>query len=215
MPAFRLFGRRDEPSNPAAAEPPTPPGTVFEVGFDALTEEWRLVGVMRLDRRLSDVLNRRVEITIEDVRWAPADGSGPFAPVPGLQTMDPYDLVVIVTDDASLPPADAAARLASRLHKVSYDVALEAPPFRVVGTVHLFPGAGVERLMERQTELFLPVTDARVFHGSVALDFPPGIVALVNQAYLRGVVQVDLATWEPLAPFPGASAGEVEGPSAG
>ena len=47
--------------------------------FDGLTEEWRLVGVMHVNGRLSDALNKREAIAIHDVRWAPIDGSAGFA----------------------------------------------------------------------------------------------------------------------------------------
>ena len=48
---------------------------------------------------------------------------------------------------------------------MSYDVALEVPPFRVVGTVFLFPGSEPERLLDRATEMFVPVTDAVAYYG--------------------------------------------------
>ena len=50
------------------------------IAFDGLTEEWRLVGGMDVDGRLSDALNKREPIAIADVRWAPVDGSGPSWP---------------------------------------------------------------------------------------------------------------------------------------
>jgi hypothetical protein len=53
------------------------------ISFDGVTEEWRLLGQMSVEGRLSDALNRREAIAINDVRWAPIDGSAPFVAVPG------------------------------------------------------------------------------------------------------------------------------------
>jgi hypothetical protein len=53
------------------------------IPFDGLTEEWRLVGRMEIEGRLSDVLNRREAVAITDVRWGPADGSEDLSPAPG------------------------------------------------------------------------------------------------------------------------------------
>ena len=39
-------------------------------------------------------------------------------------------------------------------------MALEVPPFRVIGTVYLHPGSEPDRLMERSTEMFVPVVEA-------------------------------------------------------
>ena len=50
------------------------------VPFDGLTEEWRLVGVMDVNGRLSDALNRRDAISIREVSWAPLDGSDAAQP---------------------------------------------------------------------------------------------------------------------------------------
>ena len=39
------------------------------VPFDGLTEEWRLVGVMEIETRMSDALNKREPVPIRDVTW--------------------------------------------------------------------------------------------------------------------------------------------------
>jgi hypothetical protein len=161
------------------------------VGFDGLTEEWRLVGRMEITGRLSDALNRREAIPLSDVRWAPIDGSAGFSEVPGLKSVDPYDLIMVLAGEESQPPLTEAERVAHKVHKVAYEVSLEAPPFRIDGTVFLFPGSDPERLLERANEMFLPVVDAAAFLGDRQLS-DPGIEAiLVNRFYLRGVTQVD------------------------
>ena len=59
-------------------------------------------------------------------------------------------------------------RTAHRVHKVSYDVALEVPPYRVVGTVYLYPGSEPDRLLDRSSDMFVPVVDASAFLGETA-----------------------------------------------
>jgi len=202
---FKLFGRggggADE-ERPTAAAQPLPPG----IPFDALTEEWRLVGVMEVSGRLSDALNRREAIGLAAVSWAPVDGGGPFEPAPGLQSVDPYDLIVVLGGADSQPTLDEKQREAHKLHKVDYDVALDCPPFRVVGTVHLFPGSEPARLLDRQTELFIPVTDAITFIEGRKVGHESE-VALVNRSYLKGVEQIDRRTFEAVKPLPGRPLG--------
>ncbi len=146
---------------------------------------------MAIEGRLSDVLNRREPIPITDVQWAPADGSAGMTPAPGLETVDPYDLILVFAGAASLQPFSDVQRAAHRLHKVPYDVALEAPPFRVIGTVYLFPGSEPERLMDRSTDLFVPVTEAVALLGQTPVNDTAIEVVLVNRSYLRGVETID------------------------
>jgi hypothetical protein len=186
------------PAPPTTAIPtPGRPGSGTRgIPFDGLTEEWRLVGRMEIESRLSDVLNRREAIPITDVFWAPVDGSEELTPAPGLERIDPFDLIAVFAGVGSLPSLTEPERVAHKLHKVPYDVALEVPPFRVVGTVYLFPGSEPERLMDRSTELFVPVTEAVALLGQHPLNDPEVDVVLVNRSYLRGVEQVDRRTVE-------------------
>jgi len=63
---------RRGPKHPAPEDGPSRAGSGSRgIPFDGLTEEWRLVGRMELEGRLSDVLNRRESIPITDVCWAP------------------------------------------------------------------------------------------------------------------------------------------------
>jgi hypothetical protein len=213
MPSFKLFGRSEAPALP---EEPSPaprleaPAAGVGVPFDALTEDWRLVGMMRVKGRLSDALNKRESIPIGDVSWAPSDGSAGFTPAPGLQAVDPYDLVVVLGGKDSLPTQTEEERSAHRIHKVDYAVALECPPFRIVGTVHLFPGNEPARLLDRTTELFIPVTNAQAYFGTQQVGDSNVDVALVNRSYLRGVEQLDEGSVAP----PSARAAEAEAPEA-
>lgn len=192
------FLRKKPPVEEPAAPAVDPTTEVIEsarktggVAFDGLTEEWRLVGVMHIDGRLSDALNRREAIAIADVSWAPADGSGPFTPVPGLKSVDPYDLIVVLAGEGTLPPLSEAERVAHKIHKVPYDCVLEAPPFRITGTVYMFAGTEPERLLDRGTEMFVPVVDAACYLGDQRMGEGEVEVVLVNRFYLRGIEQVD------------------------
>jgi hypothetical protein len=178
------------------------------VPFDGLTEEWRIVGNMHIDRRLSDALNKREAVTISDVQWAPIDGSSALVPAPGLKAVDPYDLIIVLAGESTLPPLNDAERNAHKVHKVGYDVALEVPPFRVIGTVYLHPGSEPERLLDRATEMFVPVVGATAYLGEQPVA-PEMDAILVNRFYLRGIEQIDRRTGERHQKLPGAPMGGI------
>jgi hypothetical protein len=202
------FLRRKKPEGAATPEAkaaaPAP-----SIPFDALTEEWHLVGRMLVSGRMSDALNKREPIPIDDVQWAPVDGSGQLAPASGLKSVDPYDLVIVIAGDDSLPEMSAEERNAHRVHKVSYEVALEVPPYRVVGTVYLYPGSEPDSLLNRSSEMFVPVVDATATIGDQVVSGDSGAAILVNRQYLRGVEQVDVRTGERHQKLPGSSMGGV------
>ncbi|MEO6206889.1 MAG: hypothetical protein ABIP77_02895 [Candidatus Limnocylindrales bacterium] len=178
------------------------------VPFDGLTEEWRMVGQMHVDGRISDALNKREALQISGVRWAPIDGAEPMSDAPGLKAVDPYDLILVLAGDSTLPALTDAERSAYKVHKIAYEVALEVPPFRVIGTVYLYPGSEPDRLLDRATEMFVPVVDAEAFLN----DQPIGDVMdaiLVNRFYLRDVEQIDRRTGERHQKLPGAPLGGV------
>ena len=151
MPFDFLRRRKGEPGEAADGSAATGLGE-RGVPFDGMTEEWRLVGTMQVEGRLSDAVNRREPITLSEVSWAPLDGSEPLTPVPGLKTIDPYDLILIMAGQTTLPTMSETEKVAHKVHKVSYDVGIEIPPFRVVGTVLLYPGSDPNRLLDRATE---------------------------------------------------------------
>jgi hypothetical protein len=199
------FLRRKQPSD-AESERAAPATAVDGIAFDGLTEDWRLVGRMLVEGRLSDALNKRAPIAITGVSWAPIDGSEPLVPAPGLKSVDPYDLILVLTGDDSLPDS-IEERSAHRVHKVSYEVALEVPPYRVIGTVLLYPGSEPESLLSRSADMFVPIVDgtATVEDPPVAAGASPTI--LVNRQYLRGVEQVDARTGLRHERLPGSSMG--------
>ncbi len=177
------------------------------VAFDGVTEEWHLVGRMTVEGRLSDALNKREAVAIHDVQWAPIDGSSPLVEAPGLKSVDPYDLILVLAGEGSMPELTDSERAAHRIHKVAYDVALEAPPFRVVGTVFLHPGSEPNTLLDRATEMFVPVVDAVAMFGEERVGDPDVETVLVNRFYLRGVEQVDKRTGLKAQRLPGMPLG--------
>jgi hypothetical protein len=202
---FDFLKRRKPAVAPEAAAGPA--AGAAGIPFDGMTEDWHLIGRMMIDGRMSDALNKREPIALEDVTWAPADGSAPMAPAPGLKSVDPYDLVLVLTSDDSLPGMTSDERNAHKVHKVSYEVALEAPPYRVVGTVYLYPGSEPDSLLQRSSDMFVPVVDASAFLGQAPIGAAPFATVLVNRQYLRGVEQVDVRTGERHEKLPGSSMG--------
>jgi hypothetical protein len=206
-----LRRKKDTPADTGSAETPTQQvGRGPGVPFEGMTEEWRLVGRMLVNGRLSDALNKREPITLAEVQWAPMDGSEPLAPAPGLKSVDPYDLVLVIADADSLPAMTDAERSAHKIHKVTYEVALEVPPYRVVGTVQLYPGYEPIRLLDRSNEMFVAVINATATMSGRMVSQPETDVILVNRAYLRGVEQVDARTGERYEKLPGGSLGGAQ-----
>jgi hypothetical protein len=185
----------------------SPTGNLRGVPFIAITEDWRLRGRMMIAGRLTDALNKREALAISEVTWGPPDGSSPLEPASGLKSVDPYDLIMVTAGEDSLPPLTEAERSALKVHKVEYDVALELPPFRVIGTIYLNPGSEPDRLLDRSSEMFVPVTGATAKLGDVEVSDPEVEVILVNRFYLRGVQQIDKRTGLAPQKLPGAPMG--------
>jgi hypothetical protein len=202
----RRRGKQEAPADSAGPSLATRQG---DIAFDALTEEWRLSGTMTVTGRLSDVLNKREPIPISGVKWAPLDGSAEPSDAPGLRSVDPYDLIVVIAGESTMPPLTEAEKAAHKVHKITYDVALEAPPFRIVGTVQLYPGSEPERLLDRGTEMFVAVVDAIAYHEDRPVTGEEGATVLVNRFYLRGVEQIDRRTGERPQKLPGQPLGGV------
>lgn len=206
---FDFLRRRKDAGGPQAATGVAGTGPRKRgVPFDGLTEEWRLVGEMHVAGRLSDAINKREAIEISGVSWAPIDGSEPLAAAPGLKTVDPYDLIIVMAGEDTLPPLSDSERTAHKVHKIAYEVALEVPPFRVLGTVYLYPGSEPDRLLDRATEMFVPIVDANAYLGDQPLGEAMDAI-LVNRFYLRGVEQIDRRTGEKHQRLPGAPLGGV------
>lgn len=214
MPRFP-FRRGGGPAEPAAVGPG--PGYRRRVRFDGVSEDWRLVGHMWVEGRLSDTLNRREAIELSEMEWQSLADGGRLEPAPGLKQIDPYDLIFVIAGEDSLPPLTARERAAFRVHKLTYDVVLDLPPYQVTGRVYLYPGTDPSVLLVRANELFIPVTHAVAIRGSERLDDPGIDTILVNRSYLRGVAQLDLRAAEsgPLEDVDDPEAPETEPASKG
>lgn len=211
MPFDFLRRKKAPPAEPASAETAAPAtSTGPGVPFEGLTEEWRLVGRMLIEGRLSDALNRREPITLADVHWAPMEDDAALEAAPGIKSVDPYDLIVVIAGHDSLPEMTDAERSAHKIHKVTYEVRLEVPPYRVVGTVQLYPGYEPVRLLDRSNDMFVAVVDATATMGDRLVSRAATDVILVNRAYLRGVEQVDARTGERYEKLPGGSLGGAQ-----
>jgi len=169
------------------AEPHAASGEAAFIHFDGLTEDWRLTGRMNVEGRLLDALNRRESIPLSDVEWAPIDGSSPLVAAPGLRSIDPYDLIAVLAGPDTLPEYTEEQHAAHRVRKDPYEVEIEAPPFRIRGTVHLFPGTDAKVLMEAAAEMFVPLTQAVAYVDDRPVADPGIEVVLVNRLYVRGV----------------------------
>lgn len=197
------FGRKQDESEVVPGAPPqVVPTMTRSIAFQGFTEDWRLEGQVVLAGRLLEVLNQREPIAVTDVRWAPIDGHAAFEPAVGISELDPYDLIVVIAGSGTLAAKTDDERAAHRIHKVSFDVAVSAPPFRVIGSVQVHPGAVPESIMDRGGALFAALTDAAVHHGDAAIDLGGADTILVNRAYIREVVQVDLSTGLPYTNLP-------------
>lgn len=193
MPLNFLRRKKPEPSTVATPVAAAGPAKAARSGteFNAWTEEWRLRGRMQIEGRLLDALNRREAIQIAEVQWAPIDGSSPLSDAPGLRSVDPYDLILVLAGEGSLPAFTDEEKAAHKVHKQSYEVALEAPPFRVMGTVYMHAGSDPDRLQDRATEMFLAVVNAVAMLGDERVSDENIDTILVNRLYLRGVEQID------------------------
>lgn len=196
MPLLDIFRRKPAPaatpgtaagSGTAAAEAGTP--------LDAVTEDWRIRGRVRVQGRLLDALNRREPIEIVSVDWAPVDGSKGFEPAPGLRTIDPYDLLLVFARPETMPARTPDESAAYRRSKETFDILVDVPPFQVVGTVHLFPGLLPDTLLDHGTDMFTAFTGA-VASTAVAGRIGPGepSTIIVNRSYITHVEQVDEVT---------------------
>ena len=202
---FDFLKRKKAPD--AAAPSATTAAKTKGVAFDGLTEDWHLTGQMMIEGRLSDALNKREPIELLTVQWGPVDGSEPMVDAPGLKTVDPYDLVIVVAGDDSIPEMSEDGRAAHRVHKVSYEVAIEVPPYRVIGTVFLHPGSEPDSLLSRSSEMFVPIVEATAMMGDTRVGPETASAILVNRQYIRGVEQVDVRTGERHQKLPGSSMG--------
>jgi hypothetical protein len=137
--------------------------------------------------RLSDALNRRVPLPINNVRVASIYDENSFLPAPDYGSVDPYDFELVVLGPDSLPRFDAEQRKAHKVRKTDHSVKIDLAPYRVTGAIWLDPGTTIEMLLGRITKLYLPVTEAQVMLGDRMIDLGDSHTVLVNLFDQRGI----------------------------
>jgi hypothetical protein len=181
-PPVNIFGSISEPD----IQMPTAPGPATIV-FDGLTANQRVVGEIVFGGRLSDALNQRDPLPINEVRIAPIDDEGSFVPAPAYGSLDPYGFELVVLGPDSLPRFDTKQQIARKIRKTSHLVEIKLSSYRVTGTIWLDPGVAIETLLGRITKLYLPVTGAQVAIGDRVVDLKGSDEVLVNLFDLRGI----------------------------
>ncbi len=153
--------------------------------FIALTEDGRIDATC--NGKFAEILEKRMAIQVSNAMESPVDGSRPPAPAAGLKSVDPYDLTVVMAAGDGMPPVSPADKEEWARWRMSYDVVLDATPFRITGTMLLFPSIDPMSLKERGTELFVPVFNPTVQVNGVPVRDVPKDVVLVNRSHLRRV----------------------------
>jgi hypothetical protein len=164
---------------PSASDPQT-------IVFDGLTPDRRIIGEIVFAGRLSDALNAREPLPINNVRIAPL-GESSFAPDPICESIDPYEFQLVVLGSDSLPRFNAEQQMAHRVRKASHLVEIDLAPYQVVGVIWLDIGTTIESLSGRNTKLYLPVTEALVMLGNQVVDLRGSDAVLINLFSLRKI----------------------------
>lgn len=210
---FRLFSRSHAPVAGPPQQPvpvPRPAGARIE----ALTETSRVVGYVRTEGRLLDLLNRRAPFPVDLAASAPLDDPGEPVADPSVRELDPYELVAVLVGADSELDTDPARHAAVRIRRVSYGVRLDFDVITIVGVVHMHPGTEPSRLRDLRSELFIPITDAVVWRGDRELGGAWVEAVLANRAYLRDVAAAELPTdagWPPAGSSNAAGTDDLPG----
>ncbi|MBA3876292.1 MAG: hypothetical protein C0498_05035 [Anaerolinea sp.] len=167
---------------------PTPIGSAVEQFLRAWTEDLYVSGFISGWGRLSDALNQREPLRIEQAR-VHGLRSASWLPRPdGEMVIDPFDLELAL--GYAIVGSDAE-RAAKRIHKVRYPVLIEGQEFEVLGTMHVFPGNAPEYATHRSGLLFLPITEPSVRRRQRLVSDRYTDVALVNRYAIRRIRQLD------------------------
>ncbi len=154
--------------------------------FVALTEDGRIDATIN-NAKFADALEKRMSMAVSNTMEGPADGSRPPVASPGFKSVDPYDLTIVMAAPDGVAPINEADREAWSKFRLTYDAVMEATPFRITGVLLLLPSIDPSMLMERGTELFLPVFQPIIQMGAVPVRDVPRDVVLVNRSHLRRV----------------------------
>jgi hypothetical protein len=155
--------------------------------FVALTEDGRIDAMLQGGVKVGDALEKRAAISVNNAQRGPSDLSAPLAPAPGVKSVDPYDISVVMPAEDGEPVVSDADRDAWSKFRIAYDVTLEVPPFKVSGVLLLLPSQDPLSLTERGTELFLPIFAPVVQVGMATIRDTPRDAVLVNRSHMRKV----------------------------
>lgn len=156
--------------------------------FVALTKGGRLdAHLAQGGVKLPDALERRSSINVNNVMQGSNDGTTPLLPMPGVKSIDPYDISIAMPAADGESVVSEAERLAWNMYRVAYNVTLTVTPFTVSGIVLLMASQDPTGLTERGSELFVAVFAPTVEVGGVTLSDTPQDTVLVNRAHIRGV----------------------------
>ena len=153
--------------------------------FVALTEDGRIdARLAKGGVKVPDALEKRAAIDVNDAKQGPSDGSA-LAPAPGVKSVDPYDIAIVMpAADGEPVVSDGDMDVWSKF-RIVYDVTFEATPFKVSGVLLLLPSVDVDSLIERGTQLFLPVFAPVVQAGATTIKDCPRDAILVNRSHMR------------------------------
>lgn len=154
--------------------------------FVALTEDGRIDAVLAQNVKLADALEKRAAIPVNNAQQGPNDGAS-LAPANGVKSVDPYDITIAMPAADGEPVVSDADHDAWGRFRMSYDVTIEAPPFKVSGTLLLLPSQDPMSLTERGTELFLAVFNPSVTANGMAIKDTPRDSVLINRSHIKRV----------------------------
>lgn len=153
------------------------------------TEYLTISGQIQSEDRLSDLLNRREPVRVEQPKVVRGDMLGWPQPCGEEMMVDPFEFDVVF--GGPLDPATEPIRMAKRIHKVRYPVRIDGSGFVVTGTMHLFPGMVPDVAAEMTSQLFLPLTGAKLERNGIEVPSPRVDVVLVNRFAIQNIRQVD------------------------
>ena len=178
----------------ATAAPPLPrssplsAGSPPELALRAWTEDLYVSGFIYGWVRLSDALNQREPLRVEQARVHGLRSASWLPRADGQLVVDPFDLEFVLGYPLARTEAEHDAR---RIHKVRFPVLIEGQDFEVTGTMHVFPGNAPEYATHRSGQLFLPITEASVTRNQRLVSDRYTDVALVNRYAIRRIRQLD------------------------
>ncbi len=152
-----------------------------------LTEDGRIDAMLvQGGVKLAAALEKRGAINVSNARKGACDG-GALTPALGLKAIDPYDVTIAMPAEDGDPAVSDADREAWQKFRQTYAATIDAPPYKVTGTLLLLPSQDPMSLNERGTELFLPVFSPTVeLLGTRLTDIPRDSI-LVNRSHIRRV----------------------------